>query len=246
MTDRITQVSPQLKARIAGGLYLIIIVAAGFAEIFVREALTVPGDAGATARNILASEALYRLGFVADLVNLVCDIGLALIFYELFKPVNRSLVLLAVFSVLVSIAISAVNLLNHFAPLVFLGNAHYLTAFEPNQLQALSLMALKFHETGFDISLVFFGLHCLLIGYVIFRSTFLPRILGALYAIAGLSYVINSFNNFLPRGYAAHLFPYIMVPAFVGEAALCLWLLVFGVNVANWQKQASAAGSFRT
>lgn len=241
MKDRIIDVSPRLEARVAGGLYLIIIAGGMFAEVFVREALTVPGDAAATASKILASQPLYRLGFTADLFNLVCGIPLALIFYDLFKPVSKNLALLALFFTLVSTAInSALNILA-LAPLILLHSAHYSTAFEPGQLQAVSLMSLELHAQGFDISLAFFGFQCLTTGYLIFRSTFLPRILGVLYALAGLCYGINSFTVFLAPEFATHLLPYILIPCFIGEASLCLWLLAMGVNVPRWEEQASAA-----
>jgi Domain of unknown function (DUF4386) len=232
------QESPRLQARIAGGLYVIIIATGLFAELFVREALTVSGDAAATARNILASEPLWRLGTSAELVEEACCIALALLFYYLFKPVSRSLVLIAVFFALVSITIVIVDVVLQVAPTLLLGGAHYLTAFAPSQLQALALLALRLHDGGFNTSLAFFGVHCVLIGYVIFRSTFLPRIIGVLYAIAGLCYVINSSALFLSPSFAAHLDPYILIPSFIGELSLCLWLLVAGVNVSKWEETA--------
>ena len=121
MMERVAEASPRLKARIAGGLYLIIIVAGIFAEAFVRERLLVHGDATATAQNILAHELLYRWGFAVGIIVVLCAIPLLLILYDFFKVVNRSLSLLAVFFNSVSIAIESVNLLNHFAPLILLG-----------------------------------------------------------------------------------------------------------------------------
>ena len=233
--------SPLFKARIAGVLYLVIIVAAAFAEIFVRGRLVVSGDAAATATNILAHEQLYRLGGAADLIAFACDAAVALIFYELLKPVSGSLSLLAAFFRLMHVAIVAVNSVNHFAPLVLLGSAHFLTAFKTDQLQALALVSLRLHAQGYNIGLVFFGFHCLLIGYLICRSSFLPRILGALMAVAGACYLTNSFANFFSPAFAAHLYPYILLPGGVGELSLCLWLLVTGVNVQRWKEQASAA-----
>lgn len=240
VTERIVEASPRLKARTAGVLYLIIIVAAPFAEVFVRGRLVVYGDAAATAANIMAHEPLFRLAGAADLIAFVCDAAVALIFYELLRPVSRGLALLAAFFRLLHVAIVAVNTLNCFAPLVFLGSAHFLTAFKPDQLQALALGALSLHGMGYNIGLVFFGFHCLLIGYLIFRSAFLPRILGGLMAIAGLCYLTNSFANLLSPAFAGHLFPYIMAPCGVAEISLCLWLLVRGVNAQRWEEQATA------
>jgi hypothetical protein len=182
------------------------------------------------------------LGGVAELITLACDTAVALTFYDLLKPVSRSLSLLAAICRLMLVAIMAVNLLHHFAPLFLLGDAHFLTAFKPDQLdqlQALALVSLKVYGTGYDISLVFFGFHCLLIGYLILTAAFLPRILGALMAIAGLCYLTNSFANVLAPGLASH-FPYILLPAGAAELSLTLWLLVIGVNVPKWEEQASA------
>jgi hypothetical protein len=241
MTERGREASPRLKARIAGFLYLIIIVAGMFAELFVREKLVVHGDAMATAQNILAHELLYRWGFAAGIIVLFCAIPLLLILYDFFKVVNRSLALLAVFFNLVSIAMEGANLLNHFAPLILLRGGPYLSAFKTEQLHALAYLSLRLQSTGYDMSLAFFGCFCLVAGYLIFRSAFLPRIIGVLMAIAGLCYLTNSFTNFLAPQFSKYVFPYILAPGLVGEGSLTLWLLVMGVNVERWKEQASAA-----
>jgi len=238
--EQIAEASPRLEARIAGVLYLIIIVAAPFGEVFVRGRLVVYGDAAATANNILAHQLLYRLAGAADLIAFACDAAVALIFYELLKPVSRSLSLFAASSRLLHVAVVAVNTLILFVPLALLQGVHLLIAFKPDQLQALALASLSLHGIGYNIGLVFFAFHCLLIGYLIFRSTFLPRILGVLMAIAGLCYLINSFDHLLSPSFAGHLYPYILLPSGVAEISLCLWLLVVGVNVQRWKEQASA------
>lgn len=217
-------------ARIAGLLYLVIIVTGLFAEVFVRQTLMVSGDAMATARNIQASEMLYRWGFVADLCNFIFGLPCVLIIYILFKPVNKYLTILAMFFVIVQTAIIAINLLNQFTPLLFLESEQYLSSFQPNQLAALSKHALNLQELGYAIGLVFFGFYCLIIGYLIVGSTLVPRILGILYALAGMCYLVNSFTIFLTPKFANPLFPYILVPAFVGELSFCLWLLIMGVK----------------
>jgi hypothetical protein len=141
MRERMAEASPLLKARIAGVLYLIITVAAAFAEVFVRGKLVIYGDAAATATNIQAHERLYRLAGAADLIAFTCDAAVALIFDELLKPGSKSLSLFSAFFRLLHVAIVAVNTLNHFAPLVLLGGAHFLTAFKTDQLQALALVS---------------------------------------------------------------------------------------------------------
>lgn len=238
MTERALEESPQIYARIAGVLYLIIIVLGMFAEV-VREQVVVSGDAGATARNILAHEMLYRLGFVADIVTFSCAIPLLLILYDFIKLVSARLALLAAFLNLVSIAIEGANMLNHFAPLIFLSGRHYLTVFTTEQLQVLAYLCLRFQSVGYNISLTVFGLFCIVTGYLIFRSTFLPPILGLLYAIAGVCYPINAFADFLFPALSGYLFPWILVPCFIGELAVCLWLLVMGVNVPKWEEKAN-------
>jgi hypothetical protein len=239
MTPGSIETSPQTYARIGGLLYLIIIVAGGFAELFVRSNLVVPGDATATAQNIMASARLWRGGFAATLVMLVCAVAVLLILYVLLRPVSRNIALLAVFFNLVSISIEGFNDLLHLAAVLILSGADYLKAFEPRQLHALALLSLKLFDNGYGISLVFFGFFCICTGYLIFKSTFLPRFLGVLMAIAGLCYLTNSFVLFLaPR--LAHQFFYILMPAGVAELSLTLWLLVKGVNVQRW-KEADAS-----
>jgi hypothetical protein len=237
----ITEESPRLKARIAGGLYLIVIIAGAFHYGFVRSAMVVSADANATAANILKNELLYRLGFLAAIILLCCNVPLALIFYDLFKVVNRSLSALVAFFILVATAIETGNLLNFFAPLILLGGVHQQTAFTPEQLQSLAYMFLELQLIGFNLAAVFFAFYDLLLGYLVFRSSFLPRMLGALMVIGGLCYLTNSFATFLSPGFGAHLVPYIQLPSGVAELSLCLWLLLIGVDVPRWEKQASAA-----
>jgi len=237
--DRAVKTSPRLWARMVGAFYLITIIMGVFAEVFVRGALVVRDDAAATATNILAHELLYRFGLAADLIMLVSYIAVTLLFYDLFKPVGRSLSLLAAFFSLVGIAVLAVNSLNHLAPMIFLSGAHYLSVFETNQLQALALMSLKMHSRGYSISGVFFGIYCVLIGYLVFKSGFLPRILGGLMVIGGVGYLTDSFAIFLSPTLAVRL-PDITVLGGIAELSLCLWLMVMGVNVAKWEEKAGA------
>jgi|SRR5579859_721713 len=238
--EKIADARPRLKARIAGGLYLIVIAGGILAEIVVRERLTVAGDAAATARNILANQMLYRAGFAAEVGTCACNMPLAIIFYDLFKGVNRSLAWLVVFCTLVGTAVEAVSLLNHFAPLLLLQGGSYLSAFTTGQLQALAYMSLQLFTQGFSIALVFFGVYCLSLGYLILRSTFMPRVIGGLLAVEGLCYLINSYANFLAPGFATQFLAYLQISG-VAEIALCLWLLVMGVNEQRWKEQASAA-----
>ncbi|MGZ3496726.1 MAG: DUF4386 domain-containing protein [Vulcanimicrobiaceae bacterium] len=239
MTDRAVETSPQAYARIGGVLYLIIIVAGLFAEIFVRDKLIVSGDATATANTIMAHESLFRISVAIEQIWLVCAVGVALILYVLLKPVSENLALLAAFFNLVSIAVEGVATVSLFAALFLLGGAGYLKAFEPHQLHALAYLSLKVYDYGFATSLVFFGCCLFLYGYLIFRSGYFPKTLGVLLIIGSLSYLTNSFALFLAPKYAAMIFPILLLP-FIAETSLCLWLIVKGVNVPKWETQIRA------
>ena len=235
MTERI---SPQPYARICGALYLYIIVAGIFAEVFVRSRLIVPADAAATATNIIANEQLFRLGFSGELLHLAFDVAVAALLYALLRPVNRTVALPAAFMRLVSDIILAVVSVSHFATLRLLADTEYLKTFQPEQLQALALLALKLHGDGYNICLFFFGFACLALGYLIFRSTFLPRVLGVLLAISGLGFVARAFASVLAPAYAS---PFLLIPTAVAWLLLTLWLLVRGVDDPKWQKSAALA-----
>jgi hypothetical protein len=233
---RTTEISPGWKARIAGLLYLIAGMTYSFADGSVRGKLVVVGNAGATARNILAHQGLYRLGYAAEIVSVVCYIAVTLILYDIFRPVSRSMSLLAAFFSLTGCTIQAVSSLLHLAPLVILGGESYFSAFTAEQSQALALMFLNLRAQAANIYMEFFGCYCLLLGYLIFKSRFMPRILGVFMAIAGLSYQL-----FLSPPLAKQLFPYVVAPAgALGELSFILWLVVMGVNSQRWKERAGA------
>jgi len=221
-------------ARVAGLLYLTIIVSGIFAEFFVRQSLLVPGDATATASNIVASEGLFRLGIAADLIMIISDVALALVFYILLRPVNNALSLLAAFFRLTQAAILGVNLLNLFFVLQLISGADYLSVIGAGQIQAQVLFFLQAHGIGYSLGLVFFGVNCLVFGYLVFKSGYFPRILGILLIIAGVGYLTDSFAQVLLPNYAAYaelLALVVFLPAIIGELAMCMWLLVKGVKV---------------
>jgi len=221
---------------------LIIIVIGLFGEAFVRDKLIVSGDAAATARNLMASESLWRFHIAAELLLLICAIVLLTILFVLLRPVSRELTLLALFFNLVSIGLEAATAMYLVVALFPLGNAAYLKAFSPEQLYAMATLSLKSHGYGFGVSLLFFGCFCLVIGHVIYKSGFLPKALGALMQIAGLCYLTDSFSLILSPPVANRLFPAVLIPAFVGEMSLCLWLLLRGVDVHRWKERAGVSG----
>jgi hypothetical protein len=238
------ELSPQAYARLAGFFYLIVIVAGAIAEIFVRQQMVIPGNAPATAGNILAHEQLFRWGFVADLTAGLCVIPLIMLLYELLKVVNRRLALVALFFSLVGTAVQSTALLGHFAPLILLKRGHDLGVGQ-ELLQAQTYMALQLQGIGYAVALVFFGGTMLTRGYLVIRSGFLPRVIGVLLMLAGGAYITNSFVDFVAPAIAGYAIALLIVPG-IAETSLCLWLLIKGVNVARWQEQrAGGAATLR-
>jgi hypothetical protein len=238
MAERMIESSPRSKARVAGGLWWLCIVA-GVGGFIAGAPLVVANDAAATAANILGNESLFGLGFVANLISGASYVGVTVFLYYVLKPVSKSLSLLAAFFGLAGVAIGGVAWVSNLVPLVVLHGEQYLRAFTTSQLEAMALIALKLQMQVFSIGMVFFGIQCISIGYLVARSTFLPRILGVLLAIGGTCYLISSFAYFLMPSFGARLIPFIMPVALIGEGSLGLWLIVKGVDVRRWNEQAS-------
>jgi hypothetical protein len=236
MTDRVAEASPRFKARMAGLFYVLTAGTSVFGQMFVLSKLVVEGDAAAPAVHIQAHQPFFRLGFGVLLLSIVFSIVMTVLFYELFKPVRKTVSLLAAFIHLVGLAIMGFGSVLQLAPLAILGGGQYLRVFNLEQLQALAYLFLQFSAQAFDAFIVFFGFYCVLLGYLILKSTFLPRIIGALMALAGLGYL-----TLLAKPLADHLAPYNLLPAALGETSLMLWLLIVGVNVHRWNGQASGA-----
>jgi len=238
MTQRITEPSPRLKARITGAFSLLTILTGLFAQGFVSNRLVVDGDAAATAANILAHKSLFQWGYAVYLIEMVCNIAMTALFYELLKPAGKSVSLVAAFLGFAGCVIKTFSRVFFIVPLFILGGAHFLlSVFSAEQLQALALLFLKVNDRGAGMALVFFGFYALLTGYLIIRSTFLPRILGVLGMLGGLGWL-----SFLYQPLAHRLFPYVVTLALLGALAEIAWLLIVGVNEQRWQEQARAAG----
>ena len=235
MRDRIAKPSPRFKARIAGACYLLNILTIMIA-VFLFRGLVVSGDAAATAANVLARESVFRSAIAFEIISTAFSIAVSALFYALLKPVNGSFSLLAAFFRLIACAVAAFGYLFQIAPLVVLGGGSYLSAFNLEQLQGLAMLFFKLNAQVRNVSIVFFGFHFLLVGFLILKSTFLPRALGVLCAFAGLGGLI-----FLAPPLASYLFPYIVAVGLLTEVSLTLWLLVKGVNEQRWKEQASAA-----
>jgi hypothetical protein len=242
MTGSTTEPSPLFFARVAGFLYLVIIIFGISGEMFVRSGLIVPGDATATAGNILASQGLFRFGFVADSIMFLSDVALAVLLYFLLKPVSKVAALVALCFRLAQTAVLALNLLHYHAAMLLLNDSAYSAAFGTNQLNALTHFFLDMHGHGYDLGLLLFGLHCLLLGYLVFKSRYLPRTLGVLMVCAGFTYLIGSYTRFIFPNYVTAVSPIYGV-AIVAELSICLWLLVKGVNMQHWKKMKQALTS---
>lgn len=229
MKTRLTEISTVAYARITGIFYLVIIVFGLFSEIAVRSRLIVQGDAAETAVNIMASQTLFRIGFASDLVIFLCDVAVAILLYVLLRHVSKTGSMVSAGFRLTGTAIYGVNLLNYFAALLLLSGSKYLGSFESGQLNSLAYMFLDIHRHGYDLGLVFFGLHCLFLGYLLYRSYKFPRILGILMYLAGAGYVVGSFTLFLFPSFTSAIAPVYIAPV-IGELSLCLWLLIKGVR----------------
>jgi hypothetical protein len=241
-TVKAAAASPQAYARTGGVLYLIIIAAGTFGELFARGPL-ISGNAAATASHIADSIFLWRAGIAGDIVMHMCDIGLMLVFYVLLSPVNRNIALFALLSNLAQTSVLVANKLNLLIPVFLLGDAEYLKAFTPQQLQALAYISLKAHDHGFGLGLIFFGMTCIALGHLIVRSEYLPKLLGLGMELAGVCYIVNSFVLILFPRLAPRLFPAILLPPLLAELSTALWLLVKGVNLQSWhERQATLAG----
>ena len=222
-------------ARIAGFLYLIMAITGIFGE-YVRSTLIAYGDAAATASNIMASESLFRIGFISDLTMITCYFLTACVLYMLLKPVNKNIALLFVLFTLGSVSVMFINALNQFATLLLLSGAGYLTIFGADQLNALAMLFLNLHKYGYTIAQIFFGLWLLPLGYLIFKSGYFPRILGILVMIACFGHLLEFFQVFLFPGYEVIAYPG-LVAAVIGEFSLMFWLLIKGAKIPEMKSE---------
>ncbi len=228
MTNRITDISLRQAAIIAGIGLLLMAILAPFAEFFVRQSLIVPGDAATTAKNIMADEVLFRIAICIYLIVAILDVVVAWALYVFLKPVNKSLSLLTAWFRVVYAGILAIVLLNLVIALQLLSGADYLTVFETDQVYAQAMLFLDAFDYGWNIGLVIFGLHLLILGYLVFKlSGYMPKILGVLVMIAGLGYLIDSFGKLLSPNYDANIAMF----TFIGEVLLIFWLFIKGAKI---------------
>jgi uncharacterized protein DUF4386 len=236
MTTPTAEPSPLVRARVAGFLYLIVNLFAPFTLLYLPSRFIVRGDAAGTASHILASESVFRLGILLNLFTFIGQIFLVLALYQLLKVVNLNMASLMVIFSLAAVPIAMLNELTQLAVLQLLHGADYLKVFPTDQLQALAYLFLRLHGQGLLIAQIFWGLWLLPMGYLVFKSGFLPRILGILLMIGCFGYVIESFAAFLGYNLSIIFF------TGWGELFLLLWLLIKGVNVEQWKKRELESG----
>lgn len=223
-------------SRIGGALYVIVIFL-GMGEAVLREGVVVGGDAAATALHLKTMERLWRLGIASDFIVLSCSIALAVILYRLLRPVGAVLAGMAIFFNLVSLAVEAAADLWLVAAMLPQGSARYLEALSEDQRSALTSLAIRQYEYGFNTALIFFGVECAILGYLIYRSDYLPRVLGGLMGLAGACYLVNGFTVLLSPPLASQLGPAILLPSLVGESSLALYLLLKGIDEQAFQRR---------
>jgi hypothetical protein len=225
--------SPQMLARWIGILLLISLVFGSFGEMYVADQLLVPGNAGATASNIVHHQMLFRLGYAAYVVEGLCDAALTALLYLLLRPAGRELALIALLLRIVSTAAFAASESFYFAAAPILSGASYLNAFSPGQLNALSLLMLKLYGSAGVVPTLFYGVGWIVLGRLIFVSGYLPKWLGALLALGGLSFVTGMFSLIVAPAYSS---PFFLLPMVIGMLVLALYLLIRGVDVRAWRE----------
>lgn len=232
-TPREPTMSLTSLARLGGVMYLITIAMGLFRELYVKGQIVVPGDVAATAARLSALDSLWRAGIAAELVMVLCGVVLTWVLYLLLAPTDTRLALLMVFFSLTALAVEAacaVLLIQATLP----GAASYMAGIDSAVRQGLMGMALRTHEYGFGIALLMFGPYFLITGTLIWRSRVFPKVVGVLYQISGVGYLLHSFMLILVPALAGAVFTVAALPIFVGEATFCVWLLVKSLDEQAW------------
>ena len=222
--------SNKKMGRLAGLLFLILVITGVFAEFFVRQKLYVPNDPTATTQNIIENQWLFRLGFVSDLVMSAMFFIYGFVLYLIFKPVNKVLSQFLLLCAVISVAMFCQNSLNQFSALELLINTDYSDAFKSEQLQVLSMFFQNIHTKGYYVNQIFFGMYLFPLGYMIVKSAIVPKIIGAFLIVGFIGDMIDFVVYFLFPNVESVLLDNVTIPADIGEISLCLWLLVMGVR----------------
>jgi hypothetical protein len=222
--------SNKKMARIAGLLYLLMGVTSAFGLLYVPSRIIIAGNSGSTANNILSSGLLFRMGIISGLISQIIFIFLVLVLYRLFQGINKAFACLMVTFVVASVPIAFLNALNQMGALIVTSGADYLKVFEPDKLNALMMIFLGLYKNGIIIVGIFWGLWLFPFGYLVYKSGFIPKILGILLIINCFSYLIDSFSFLLIPGYHDMISKFTLVPNCIGELSIILWLLIIGVK----------------
>jgi hypothetical protein len=234
----ISETSPSTRGRILAALYIFVVIAGITAQGFIADRLVAGNDAVKTAANILANKSLYRLGFTIFMLEMAAQIGASVLYYDLLKPVDRSIARLSLIMGLTGCGIKTLARLFYYAPLILLSGAPYLSAIPAVQLEALALAFIRINSQGAAIAVIFFGFETLLQGWLLFNSGFLPRFLGVLSVIGGLGWL-----TFLWPPLGFRVFMPVALVAIVGIIAMTGWLLIRGVDDVKWRERAALAAT---
>ncbi len=239
MTSTKTKIPAMTYAKYAGLLYLLIAISGGFSIGYMPSVIVVAGDPATTTQNMMDHLGLFRLGILGDIVVLLLEIVLTVILYQLTKPANQTIAMIALFSRLAMSIVMGLNLLNYLIPFHLLNGADNLSAFELDELQSLSMVFLEAHQYGVYIWGLFFGLHLVALGYLVFKSKYFPKVLGAMMGIGSLGYLLESIGEITLTNneVLSTLIIAFLVIATVGELSFTSWLLIKGINIEEWDKQ---------
>lgn len=238
MTSHTAATSPRTYARIVGVLYLVIFFLGPLAFLMGRTSVFVPGEPAASVDRLLASETMFRVGMVAETAIVLIEIVVSALLYVLLRPVSRPLSLASALARFAQSVLQAVNLFTAVPALILLGGTGYLAAFDPEQLNALVLLFMDVNAFVIILWGLIFGFHLLLLGNLVYRSGFWPRLLGILLFIGGVGYLLQSYGHLLAPRYDEILSTVVIVLSIPGELAFTIWLLWKGVDVERWQERA--------
>jgi hypothetical protein len=223
-------ISTKALARLAGLLYLLVAVGGGFSELYVRSSVKVPGDAAATAANIAQHATLFRVGFITDLVDFTCFLGVGLVMYVILKAVNPQIALAMVVVNAVSVALQALNMLNHLGALLVATDPRYTIGLSSEASHSLVLFLLEMHRQGYLIAQLFFGLYLLPLGYLVYKSGYFPKALGAILMIGCGGYLAGVAATYSSPGFESSLALFFGMLGGIAELLFLLWLLIMGAN----------------
>jgi hypothetical protein len=229
---------PLHYARVAGVLYLLLFLLGPFSFFYVPSVVLAPGDPSATLANLVAHESTFRWGMAAESFIFLTEIVLSVLLFALLRPVNPFLALMALLARVMQSTLQGANLFVSSAALLLAGGS---VGFADGQTASLAMLALQTHESGVLVTQFFFGFHCLLLGYLLYKAGYFPKLLGILMTFAAAGYLIDSYGNLLEPRYAEVYAMVVAVPAVLAELSLTLWLLIKGVNMTKW-REAVATG----